>query len=119
MKRGTKTQPAGAPILVFPLGGCEAAGAMTKDQVELRLRVLRETVRVHWNDEGLQAFLKLLEMRTATQQQRAIQAGSTEHDKGQACGLGLAVSLAREIQATVEDTEEESAQGRRRRGGRR
>lgn len=107
------TADQGAPILVFPMGGCEAAGTMTKEQVALRLRALRETVRAHFNDEGLQAFVELLEMRTATHQQRAIQAGSTEHDKGQACGLGLAVSLAREIQGTVEDTEEEEETGRR------
>lgn len=91
-----------SPILLFPISGCAPAGSLTEAQHESRLRLLRETVRAHWTEPGLQAALELMEMHGAGIQGRAILPGASTHEAGQAYGVGRLVMLLRGVMETLE-----------------
>jgi hypothetical protein len=92
-----------APVVLFPIGGCEAEGRLTEGQYQVMLAELREKVRKHWNEPGLQAALALMEIRAARGQKEAIRPGAGVHDQGQAYGMGLLIGLLREVMASEEE----------------
>jgi hypothetical protein len=91
------------PVILFPIGGCAAEGKLTEAEVELKMATLREEVRKHWNEPGLQAAIALMEVRAARLQKNAIMKGAGEYEQGQAFGAGQMVGLMREVVSTEEE----------------
>lgn len=75
------------PVIVYPLHGCDGVTQVNERESLLAQTRLRETVRKHWNEPGVKAFIELLEQRTARTQREAIQRGAGPHEAGQAYGL--------------------------------
>ena len=66
---------------------------MTEKEIrQLEARQMK-AIQKHWNNEGVQALIELLEQRTAVAQARACLPGATAHDGGQ--GFALAEINAR------------------------
>lgn len=82
--------------IVFPLHGCEAAAPLTSEQVEAQMRELENAIKKHWENDGVEAIVKLIEMESAIKTGRACVPGATPHDAGQ--GFALQQLVAR-IQA--------------------
>lgn len=59
---------------------------MEKDIRQLETRQMK-AIQKHWNNEGVQALIELLEQRTAVAQARACLPGATAHDGGQGYAL--------------------------------
>lgn len=68
------------------MAGCEPLGSLTEEQVKLKLRQYRESIRQERTNPGVKAIIAMIEMRSARAQQTAIAKGSDEHDKGVASG---------------------------------
>jgi hypothetical protein len=93
------------PVILFPLGGCKAEGELTKEQLKVKMGELRERVRKHWQDDGVQAVVALLEMRAARLQGDGLRPGATAHDAGQGYEAGQCVMFLRMIYNSEEKRE--------------
>jgi len=97
-----KTETA-APVLLYPLHGCQDVQMMTAEERVRALRVLRNDLRKHWNHPGVKALVGVLEFTTHAMTQDAIAPGATVHQQGQAWAGSRMLASLRAIVTGEED----------------
>lgn len=80
------------PIILFPVGGCEPAGKLTREQVDAKLAALRSVIRQQWTTDGVQAVISFMEISTARLTKESYAKGSGQHEQGEASGANYLLS---------------------------
>lgn len=76
------------PAILFPVHGCDALSApLNEQQLAAEKADLEAAVRMHWDNPGVQAIVKMIERGSAMKQARACAADATPHDAGQGFAL--------------------------------
>lgn len=102
----TKAPPL-APVLLYPIHGCQPIGHLTEAELEAAMRQRRQSIREYWNQPGLKDMIELLEMRAAMVARRAFSADAGPHEQGQAYALHDFLSTLAQIHGSQEALESE------------
>lgn len=97
-----RVDEAGPPVLMYPLHGCEALGVMDEKAMTKRMKQMRQTIRTHWNHDGVKAMIEMIQLRTARMQREAIQAGAGAHAQGQAFALDELITVFHGILVSID-----------------
>jgi hypothetical protein len=94
-----------APILLYPVHGCQPLGQLTEAELEAAMSLRRQRLREYWNQPGVKDLIELLEMRAARVTGRAISPDAGAHEQGQAYALNDFLGTLAQINASQEATE--------------